>query len=147
MNILVSACLLGVPCRYDGTGKLEESLEILMQKHHLVPICPEVFGGLPTPRDPAERIEDKILTKSGEDVTKYYEIGACEILKLAKMFNCKYAVLKERSPSCGYGKIYDGTFSGNLVKGNGVLAELLLENGITLIGESDKSALEKLIRS
>ena len=142
MNILVSACLLGINCRYDGTGKLDERLHTLKEKHHLIPICPEIFGGMKTPRDPAEIILDKVINKVGEDVTEYYRKGAEEVLKLAKFYDCKLAILKERSPSCGYGKIYDGTFSGNIVDGNGVTAELLIENGVTVIGESQ---IEKLL--
>jgi uncharacterized protein YbbK (DUF523 family) len=137
MNILVSACLLGVACRYDGTGKRIEELEELKQKHNLIPVCPEIYGGLPTPREPAEKVGDRFLTKAGEDVTFHFQKGAMEILKLAKMFDCGYAILKQRSPSCGYGEIYDGTFSGKLIKGNGILAELLAENKIIILGEDD----------
>lgn len=142
MNILISACLLGVNCRYDGTGKLDKKIEAIKQSHNLIPICPEIYGGLPTPREAAERVKDKILTKSGVDVTDSYQRGAEEILKLAKMFDCKYAILKERSPSCGYGKIYDGTFMGNIIEGNGVLAELLTDNNIAIIGEARIEELE-----
>lgn len=139
MNILVSACLLGVNCRYNGTGKLQENLLQLMKTHNLIPVCPEVYGGLQTPREPAEKVGDKILTKYGVDVTENFHRGAREIGELAKLYDCKHAILKERSPSCGYGKIYDGTFSGKLVEGNGILAELLAEQGIKIIGESDIS--------
>jgi uncharacterized protein YbbK (DUF523 family) len=141
MNILISACLLGVNCRYDGTGKFIEQLHILKEKHHLIPVCPEIFGGLETPRQPAEKIMDKVITKTGEDVTNYYKKGANEVLRLAKFYNCKFAILKERSPSCGHGGIYDGTFSGTVIDGNGVTAELLIENGITVIGESQIETL------
>lgn len=137
MNILVSSCLLGVQCRYDGTGKLVEEVEALKKNFNLIPVCPEIFGGLATPREPAEKVGDKILTKSGKDVTNYYHRGAQEVLKLAKMFDCHYAILKMRSPSCGHGDIYDGTFSGNLVTGNGILADLLEKNGIYVMGEED----------
>jgi len=136
MNILVSACLLGVNCRYDGTGVLSKGLNEAFSKHHFIPICPEQLGGLMTPRTPAERVGDKIMTKLGEDVTKDYIRGAKEVLKLAQLYDCKLAILKERSPSCGYGKIYDGTFTGTTVEGNGVTAELLSKNGIKVIGET-----------
>jgi uncharacterized protein YbbK (DUF523 family) len=102
----------------------------------LIPICPEIYGGMKTPREPAEKRGNKVVTKTGKDVTEYFERGSNEVLKLAKFYDCKYAILKERSPSCGYGKIYDGTFTKTLVDGNGVLVELLAENGITVIGES-----------
>lgn len=107
----------------------------------MVPVCPEIFGGLATPRDPAEIIGNKVITKNGEDVTENYKRGAKEVLKLAKFYGCKLAILKERSPSCGYGKIYDGTFSGRLTDGNGVTAELLIEIGIRVIGESEIESL------
>lgn len=136
MNILISACLLGIDCRYDGTGFFIEKLHALKDKYHLIPVCPEIFGGLKTPRNPAEIIGDRVITKNGEDVTKNYQKGANEVLKLAKFYDCKLAILKERSPSCGYGEIYDGTFSGTVINGNGVTAELLIENGIKVIGES-----------
>lgn len=136
MNILVSACLLGVQCRYDGTGAISEEIKKLMEEHTLIPVCPEIMGGLATPRDPAERREGRIVTKDGADVTDQYKKGAEETLKLAKLYQCSCAVLKERSPSCGCGRIYDGTFSHNLTDGNGVTTELLLEHGIQVKGES-----------
>lgn len=136
MKILVSACLLGVQCRYDGTGALTEGIKKLMEEHTLIPVCPEIMGGLATPRDPAERSGDKVVTKNGADVTENYQKGAMETLKLAKLYQCSCAVLKERSPSCGCGRIYDGSFGRKLVDGNGMTAELLLENGIQVKGES-----------
>lgn len=141
MNILVSACLLGVNCRYCGDGNLVETLNELKEKHNLIPICPEVYGGMTTPREPSERLLNRVVTKSGEDVTEFFIKGAKECRKLARFFDCEAAILKERSPSCGYGRIYDGSFSNTLVNGNGVLAELLIEEGITIFGESD---LDKL---
>lgn len=137
MNILVSACLMGVCCRWDGdtNGPLPE-LEELMKTHNLIPICPEIMGGLPTPRHPAERRGNIVATRNYTDVTEQFERGAMEALKLAHLYRCKYAILKERSPSCGSGKIYDGTFHGRLVRGDGVTAELLKSYGVTVIGES-----------
>ena len=136
MNILISACLLGIRCRYDGAGKYDARMEKLMEKHHLIPVCPEIYGGLPTPREPSERAGDRVLSNEGRDVTTAFHKGAEETLALAKLFQCKYAILKERSPSCGHGEIYDGTFSGTLSKGSGMTAELLAKNGITVLGES-----------
>lgn len=138
MNILVSACLLGTPCRYDGTGKLEPALKRLRaQGHTLVPVCPEVLGGLPTPRPPAERQPDgRVVTREGVDVTAEYRSGAERALKLAREHSCTLAILKERSPSCGHGQIYDGTFSRTLVPGSGAAAQLLEEHGISVYGES-----------
>lgn len=143
MNILVSACLLGTPCRYDGTGKLEPALERLRaQSHTLVPVCPEVLGGLPTPRPPAERQPDgRVVTWEGADVTAEYRAGAERALELARAHGCTLAMLKERSPSCGRGQIYDGTFSRTLIPGSGVTAQLLEEHGISVYGESQLSSL------
>lgn len=137
MNILVSACLLGVACRYDGVGKENKEVMELMKEHHLVPVCPEILGGLPTPRVPSEIQPDrKVMMKDGRDVTAEYEKGAQETLRLAKLYDCEYAILKERSPSCGHGEIYDGSFSGTKISGNGIAAELLEKNGVKVIGES-----------
>ncbi len=136
LNILVSACLLGVNCRYNGTSIIHEDIRIYKNTHNLIPVCPEIFGGMPTPRDPAERKVDKIITSMGEDVTAAYEKGAMEVLKLAQFYECTIAILKERSPSCGCGKIHNGNFDGTIIDGNGVTAELLMKHKITVIGES-----------
>jgi len=135
-NILISACLLGVKCRYSGGGKRLPEIDELMKRYHLIPVCPEVYGGLPTPREPAEQSEGKVITCTGQDVTAEFERGACEVVELAKLYECPYALLKERSPSCGCGKVYDGSFSGRLIDGNGVLAGMLLERGIAVAGET-----------
>ena len=137
MNILISACLLGVDCRYDGSGKAIPELKELMSKHTLIPVCPEQLGGLSTPRSPSEIKGDKVISKDLEDVTQEFTKGAKEALKLAKLYNCKYAILKERSPSCGSGKIYDGSFSKTLIDGDGFAAKLLKDNGVEIIGESE----------
>ena len=135
MKVLVSACLLGVACRYDGQSKAYPLVDELCRRHEVIPVCPEQLGGLPTPRPPAERQGAFVRTRE-TDVTEQYRRGAEEALKLCKLFGCEAAVLKERSPSCGCGEIYDGTFTGTLRTGNGVTAELLLENGIPVFGES-----------
>lgn len=137
MNILVSACLLGINCRYNAVRVEDPNALKLMEKYTVIPFCPEVYGGLPTPRVPGERIGNKVIGKDGSDLTKQYIEGAKEALRLAHMYDCQYAVLKERSPSCGHGAIYDGSFSGRLVRGNGITAELLERGGITVLGESD----------
>ena len=141
MNILISACLLGMSCRYNGEGQIIPGSDKLMEKHHLVPICPEIYGGLSTPREPSEIKNGRVISKSGNDLTEYFERGAEEILALAKLYHCKYAILKERSPSCGYKEIYDGTFSGKIINGNGILAALLLKNGIVIIDETETDKL------
>ena len=141
MKILISACLLGVRCRYDGAGKPHPDVEELAKKHTLIPVCPEQLGGLATPRPPAERQGDLVVTACGADVTEQYRCGAEETLRLARFFGCEAAVLKERSPSCGSGQVYDGTFSATLTAGDGVTAALLKENGIAVYGESDIKTL------
>ena len=143
MTLLVSACLLGCSCRYDGASKPLDGdiLDALREKHTLVPVCPEIYGGLPTPRHPSERRGGRVVMNSGEDVTAQYMKGAQEALRLAEMFGCTAALLKQRSPSCGSGTIYDGTFSGALTEGWGVAAELLRSSGITVLGEDRVSEL------
>lgn len=135
-RILLSACLLGVNCRYNGTGGRLEEMETLMELAELIPVCPEIVGGLPTPRPPAERIGAKVMTCQGDEVTAAYERGAQESLRLARMFGAKLALMKERSPSCGAGEIYDGSFSHTRVRGDGVAAALLKQNGLEIYGES-----------
>ncbi len=143
--ILMSACLMGVNCRYDGGGKLVPELKELMQLAHVVPVCPEILGGLTTPRTPSERVGDRVLMKDGTDVTAAFDRGANEALRLAGLYGAKIAVLKERSPSCGSGTIYDGSFSGKFRPGYGVTGELFKENGIEIYGESRlNELLEKL---
>ena len=141
MTSLVSACLLGCPCRYDGAVKADPRVLSLMERHTLIPVCPEQLGGLPTPRLPSERREGGVFDRGGMDVTVQYRQGAEEVLRLARLYGCTHAVLKERSPSCGSGQIYDGSFSHVLVPGSGVAAELLAQNGITVLGESQADIL------
>ena len=137
-RILVSACLLGVCCRYDGRGNPSAQVLDLLKRDdlELIPVCPEQLGGLPTPRLPSERVEDRIINRAGENVTDQFQRGAAEALRLARSYGCDVAVLKERSPSCGCGRIYDGSFTGTLTEGNGVTTELLLSAGIQVVGES-----------
>ena len=137
MRVLVSACLLGVSCRYDGQSKAYPLMDELCRRHEVVPVCPEIFGGLPTPRVPAERQGERVVTKTGGDVTAEYRRGAGEAVRLAQTLGCTVAVLKERSPSCGSGQVYDGTFTGTLTEGFGVAAERLMAAGIRVIGESE----------
>lgn len=146
MRILVSACLLGVSCRYDGKSKPHDHVLALQAQHQLIPVCGEVFGGLPTPRTPAERVGEQVLTRGGRDVTAEYVRGAEEVLALARRMDCRVALLKERSPACGSGEIYDGSFSGKLIPGYGVTAELLQKNGIAVFGESRLAALEEYLK-
>ena len=140
-NILVSACLLGVACRYDGKRKPNEAVIALKEKYNPIPVCPEIMGGLPTPRLPSEIRGETDIMENGEDVTDKYSKGAEETLRLARLFGCGKAVLKEKSPSCGSGRIYDGTFSKTLTEGNGVTAGMLLANGIRVAGETEIDAM------
>ena len=144
MTILVSACLLGVPCRYDGQSvPCAPLVEAAKRGVRLVPFCPEVCGGLPTPRTPAERRGDRVVTRDGRDVTAEYRRGAEEALRLCRLFHCGAAILKDKSPSCGSGSVYYGTFSGTLIEGDGVTAALLKENGIPVVGETQAEAFLK----
>ena len=140
-NILISACLLGELCRYDGkAGKIIDLSEI-KKRYNLIPVCPEVLGGLPTPRTPSERVGDRVLMRDGADVTDSFLHGAAEAYKIALEHGCKIAILKERSPSCGSGEIYNGAFSGELSEGDGVTSEYLKQRGIAVYGESQINLL------
>ena len=143
MKLLVSACLLGACCRYDGASREHPLAKKLAERYPLIPVCPEQLGGLPTPRPPAERRGERVVTQSGDDVTERYRRGAEETLRLCRMLDCEAAVLKERSPSCGAGAVYDGTFSGVLASGDGVTAALLRDGGIPVYGEYQ---IEKLLK-
>lgn len=139
MNILISACLLGQYCRYDGQTKVYPQVQALLGRDdiHLIPVCPEQCGGLATPRPAAERQGKRVVTTNGSDVTAQYQRGAEAALYWARLFHCTKAILKEKSPSCGHGQIYDGTFSRTLTAGDGVTVELLRVEGLEIIGESD----------
>lgn len=136
-KILISACLLGMPCRYDGRSKPKKEISSLRERYVLIPVCPEVFGGLSTPRLPCELQNGKVIRKDGADMTFFYEKGAQTVLRLAKKHGCTVAVLKENSPSCSPHKHYDGSFTKSLVDGPGLTAQLLSENGIRVFGEDD----------
>ena len=137
---LISACLLGVDCKYDGGNNRlpDEKLARLKTEYELIPVCPEAYGGLTTPRTPSERFGDGVVSKNGRDVTAEFQRGAEAALHLAQVFDIKTAILKENSPSCGCGMIYDGTFSGTLIEGNGVFAGMLRRLGIEIITEKEK---------
>ncbi len=142
--LLISACLLGTPCRYDGKTKplSEHILSALAEQYLLIPVCGEVLGGLPTPRIPAEVQPDGcVLRRDGVDVTDAYRRGADEVLKYARLTGAKTALLKARSPSCGCGKIYDGSFTNTLCAGNGITAQALLDAGVTVFTEESLAAL------
>jgi uncharacterized protein YbbK (DUF523 family) len=139
--MLVSACLLGVKCRYDGGGQILPALEALMTRYELIPVCPEQLGGLPTPRIPAERQGNRVVNRQGEDVTSAFLRGAEQACRLAQLYDARLALLKARSPSCGCGEIYDGSFSGRRIPGNGIAAERLTAMGVEVYTEADAEAL------
>lgn len=145
-KLLISACLLGISSRYDGKSKpvlSDSTIKKLAERYELVPFCPEIYGGLPTPRVPSEIVNDRVMMRDGTDVTPNYNKGASEALLLCNLLGIRRALLKEKSPSCGPGKVYDGTFSGTLKDGNGITAEKLISAGIEVFGESD---VEKLLQ-
>lgn len=141
MNVLVSACLMGFGCRYDGGARRLSCLDALGERHVLIPVCPEVMGGLPTPRPPSEIRDGRVITRDGRDVTQAFLRGAQEAARLAQACDCGCALLKERSPSCGLGQVYDGTFTGTLTDGDGLCARLLVGRGLRVIGESQAEEL------
>ena len=142
-RIIISACLLGENCKYSG-GNNKIDVSELEEYFELIPVCPECFGGLPIPREPAEIKDGRVFQKSGKDVTDEFVYGAEQTLYIAEEKNCVAALLKENSPSCGFGKIYDGSFSGKLIDSNGITAELLSRNGIAVFGENRINKLVEL---
>ncbi|MDO4867649.1 MAG: DUF523 domain-containing protein [Clostridia bacterium] len=139
---LVSACLLGIACRYDGGAQPCPEVLARMDRVRFVPVCPEQLGGLPTPRAPAERRGERVVAADGTDVTAQFRRGAEQACRLAVLYGAKLAVLKSRSPSCGRSEIYDGTFSGRRVPGRGVTAEALDALGVRVIDESELETLD-----
>ncbi|MCF0117622.1 MAG: DUF523 domain-containing protein [Bacilli bacterium] len=144
-KILISACLLGTNCKYNGKNNYNSKIEELKKYYDLLPICPETDGGLPTPRVPSERNikENIVITADNNDVTKEFNNGAKKALNIANVNNVKIALLKDRSPSCGSNTIYDGTFSSTLIKGKGVTAELLANHGVEIYNEEEIDLLIK----
>ena len=133
---IVSSCLAGIPCRYDGTCKKNEYVLSLVENGLAIPMCPEVLGGLSIPRDPAEIVDGRVITINGLDVSDNYKTGAYKVLDYCKKHNIKKAILMDKSPSCGL-RVYDGTFSGKLIDKKGITASLLIDNGIEVISSSD----------
>lgn len=142
-KILVSACLIGTNCKYDGKNNACEAVIKLKNKYELIPVCPETLGGLPTPRIPCEIASGKVINRIGVDVTKFFAKGAKDALLIAKENNIQYAILKERSPSCGVSNVYDGSFSKTLVPGMGVFAKMLVRYGVKVYSENE---IDKLLK-
>ena len=142
-KLLISACLAGENCKYSGGNNFigETALAALGEKYELVSVCPEVMGGLSVPRCPCERIGARVMNERGEDVTAQFKAGAELTANICERQGVKKALLKEKSPSCGSGRIYDGTFSHTVIAGDGVTAELLRQNGVRIYGESELDLL------
>ena len=140
---IVSACLAGIKCRYNGESFPVPEVTKMVKEGEAIPVCPEILGGLPIPRQPGEQYKGKVLAKNGEDVTDEYVRGAGIALQIALLAGCSQAVLKARSPSCGSDRIYDGTFSGRLIDGDGIFAKLLKDHGITVYMETEFHTIEK----
>ncbi|MCR5506212.1 MAG: DUF523 domain-containing protein [Bacilli bacterium] len=142
-KILISACLIGDKCRYDGKSNYNPKIRDLLERYELIPFCPECEGGLKTPRIPAERKGDRVINQEGRDVTHQYEKGAELAFNICLALKVKVAILKENSPSCGTHKIHDGTFCGKLIDGMGTTAEYLARKGIKVISENEIDELLK----
>ena len=141
--LVVSACLAGVECRYDGTALPCAEIVAMVAAGRAIAVCPEVLGGLPIPRPPAEIVADRILTVDGQDVTAQYQAGAEKAWKIAARVGCRRAILKARSPSCGSGCIYDGSFSGRITAGDGMFARRLKQDGIAVCTEENYKEEQK----
>lgn len=131
--ILVSACLLGIYCRYDGRCETDERVMALSRDHVLIPVCPEQLGGLPTPRSAVELLDGRAVTRDGADLTEAFERGVLQVERVARLTGARAAVLQPRSPSCGRGIIYDGTFSSRRIEGDGALTQYLRAQGFLLL--------------
>ena len=147
MKILISACLLGENCKYSGGSNLNKDLVDLLEGQDLVPVCPEVMGGIPTPRDPSEITEGRVITNKGKDVTEEFTRGARLALEKALNKGVDLAILQPRSPSCGVKEIYDGSFSGKLILGQGIFASLLTKEGIPTLDSDELESIKNLIES
>ena len=141
MKIVVSACLLGENCKYSGGNNRSEALLALLEGHEVIPVCPEVLGGLRVPRVPAEIVDGVVINRDGISVDAEFRRGAAEALEICRREKPDLVILQPRSPSCGVGSVYDGTFSGKLVPGNGIFAALAAESGFRV--ESAEEILEK----
>ncbi len=140
---MVSACLLGECCKYSGGHNYSKAVARFIEGHEVIPVCPEVLGGLPTPRVPAELRGSRVVTRDGRDVSRAFREGADRALALAREKGVQLVILQPRSPSCGAREIYDGTFTGRKIPGQGIFARLLQENGIPLLDADELAAEEK----
>ena len=137
MKIMVSACLLGENCKYSGGNNRDARVLAFLEGHEVIPVCPEVMGGLPTPRPPAEIVVGEVINKEGLSVDRQYRLGAQKVLEIAQREQIDLAILQSRSPSCGVKEIYDGTFTGKMIPGQGICAALLAKNGFAVMDRED----------
>ena len=137
MKIMVSACLAGENCKYNGGNNRNKKVEVLYSGNEIIPVCPEVMGGLPTPRTPSEIVQGKVINKDGLIVDREFRQGAETVLKIAELEQPDLIILQSRSPSCGVKQRYDGTFTGTLIDGSGVTAELLMKHGFHVVDVED----------
>ncbi len=146
--IIISACLCGINCKYNGSNNYNEIFLKLVNEGRAIPVCPEQLGGLTTPRLPSEIVKTeygiKVINKNSMDVTKNFKLGAERTLNIGKLVNAKVAILKSKSPSCGCGEIYSGDFNGKLIQGNGITTDLLIKNNIKVITDSEFLVTQKL---
>ena len=140
-RILISACLVGDNVKYNGGNNKSPLIDKLLEKYELIPFCPEVEGGLKTPRSPSERKDGRVINMEGQDVTTAFERGAELAFNICLFLKIKKVILKEGSPSCGSKKIYDGSFSHKVIQGMGVTAEYLKEKGIEVYNEDEIDSL------
>lgn len=146
-KVLISACLIGENTKYNGGNNFIKSVEKLYPLCDLIIICPEVMSGLKIPRSPSEIKNGKVINKANKDVTSFFKSGASLITYIAEQNNVKYALLKENSPSCGVHHIYDGTFSNNLIKGNGITTQELIKKGIQVFSEKEIDKLIEILKN
>ena len=146
MKIMISACLIGEPCKYNGGSNYSSSLYALIQKHTVIPVCPEVLGGLPVPRTPAEIINGHVYNRNGESVDAAFRSGAEKALALARKEQPDLIILQSRSPSCGVTEVYDGTFTGTRISGMGIFAFAAVQAGFRVMDAQDPD-LQRLLRS
>lgn len=144
-KILVSACLLGENCKYDGGNNYHKELVEFLSDKVVIKVCPEILGGLSTPRIPCEIKGDKVVNKNGEDKTYFFTKGALETVKIALSEQVHFAILKSNSPSCGNDMVYDGSFAHRLIPGEGITAHMLKMNGIRVYTENDLEEIKKIV--
>ena len=146
MKIAVSACLLGEKCRYDGTDRFNEELYELLKGHTVVPVCPEVMGGLSVPHEPCEIKGNYVYTRDGKDITDYIMLGVSNSLEMYYGYDCDFAILKTKSPSCGKGQTYDGTYNGQLIEGDGLLVRELKGDNEEVFTEEEIEKIRLYLR-